>query len=91
MSGCGGTDAAFLALAKAVEANATLGTLLYSGNHLNKTTLVEMDYAMGRPKRSVRELVGQVHSTIILHKKRLSGFTSAHLTQLYSICFVQYR
>lgn len=66
MSRCGGTDAAFITLAKAMEANTTLGTLLYSGNHLNATTLSEMDYALGRPKRPVRELVGQVHSAALL-------------------------
>lgn len=91
VSGCGGTDAAFLALAKAVEANATLGTLLYTGNHLNTTTLAEMDYALGRPKRPVRELVGQVHSTKLGHKKRLAGILFYVCSFDTAVLDVQYR
>lgn len=60
MSGCGGTDASFRAMARAVETNETLGSLLCAGNHLGADTLAEIDYAMRRAKRPVRELVGQV-------------------------------
>ncbi|CAM9417607.1 unnamed protein product, partial [Scytosiphon promiscuus] len=60
LSTCGGTDASFQAVMKAVEVNNTLGVLLCTGNHLSIASLAEIEFAMGRPKRSVRELVGQV-------------------------------
>ncbi|CAM9186224.1 unnamed protein product, partial [Hapterophycus canaliculatus] len=60
LSACGGTDASFQAVSKAVEVNNTLGVLSCAGNHLSIDSLAEIDYAMGRPKKSVRELVGQV-------------------------------
>lgn len=47
-------------MTKAVEANNTLGVLLYGDNHLSVDSLIELEYAMGRPKRPVRELLGQV-------------------------------
>lgn len=62
LSGCGGTDASFRAVTKAVEANTTLGLLFCANNHLSSESLVEIEYALGRPKRTVRELVGQVRS-----------------------------
>lgn len=60
LSGCGGTDVSFRAVTKAVEANTTLGVLLHADNHLSTDSLIELEYAKGRPKRSVRELLGQV-------------------------------
>lgn len=60
LSGCGGTDPSFRAVTRAVEANNTLGVLLCADNHLSTDSLIELEYAMGRPKRSIRELVGQV-------------------------------
>lgn len=62
LSGCGGTDASFRAVTKAAEANTTLGVLLCADNHLSNDSVVEIEYAMGRPKSTVRELVGQVRS-----------------------------
>lgn len=60
LSGCGGTDASFRALARAVEVNRTLGTLLYAGIHLSRDTLSEIEYAKSRAKKPVRELMEQV-------------------------------
>ncbi|CAM9674473.1 unnamed protein product [Pylaiella littoralis] len=64
LSGCGGTESSFRAVAESVEANKTLGVLLCADNHLSTDCLVELEYAMGRPKKSVRELVGQVQRSI---------------------------
>lgn len=50
-----------------MEANNTLGILLCQDNHLSVDTLVEIEYAMGRPRRSVRELVGQVSLAVWKH------------------------
>lgn len=47
-------------MTKAVEANTSLGVLLFADNHLSNDSLVEIEYAMGRPKSTVREILGQV-------------------------------
>lgn len=49
-------------MAAAVEANTTLGVLQCADNHLSNDALTEIEYAMGRPKSTVREVVGQVRS-----------------------------
>lgn len=63
VSECGGTDAAFRTVAKAIEANDTLGCILCDRNHLSVDVLEEIEYAMGRPKKPVRVLLGKVSMT----------------------------
>lgn len=47
-------------MARAVEANDTLESLLYASNHLAADVVTGMEISMERTKRSVREIVGQV-------------------------------
>lgn len=63
VSECGGTDAAFRTVAKAIEANDTLGCILYDRNHLSVDVLEEIEYSMGRPKQSIRVLLEKVNMT----------------------------
>lgn len=57
-------------MTKAVEANPSLGVFLCADNHLSNDLEVEIEYAMGRPKSTVRDLVGQVRGLFTLQVAR---------------------
>lgn len=67
-------------MTKAVEANKSLGVLLWADNHLSNVSLVEIEYAMGRPKSTVRELVGQVRGLFTLRGMLSAPFPIQHVT-----------
>lgn len=73
LSECNGTDDSFGAVAAAVETNGTLSCLIYSGNQLGVDTITEIEFAMGRAKRSIRELVGQVSQATLKRVECLTG------------------
>lgn len=78
-----------------MEANNTLGVLLCADNYLSTDSLIELDYAMGRPKKSVRELVGQVRivtqtsNTITAHAC-IPYYTPESMTVFVKMVFLLY-
>ncbi|CAM9423343.1 unnamed protein product [Ectocarpus sp. 13 AM-2016] len=85
LSGCGGTETSFRAVARAVEANNTLGILLCQDNHLSLDTLIEIDYAMGRTKRPVRDLVGQVQRSMDTQNSLSKGVETGQQTKVTGV------